>query len=587
MSWVKFIAISVIISALIVCSVASLAYFFYGWSYTGRVYPGVHVLGLDLSGMTFSEAEATLRAAFPNYRGEALVLRYGSRQRRVTPGELGVAIDFGKTALEAYSVGRTGSLLEQLAAQASAFLYGIDLPPVVTFDRGKAAFYISRMAREVNHPVRNANAVLQDDLSVRLISAREGVEVDVEATLQRLEKQLSLMQGGEVELVVRRIPPVVSDAAPAKATMERLLSHSLLLTFRGHSWAVDRATIASWLVPVQLKDESGIVRLDMRLDDEAIRSFVEDIAAWIDRPPRDARFDFDPETGTLTPLILSQEGYRLKVEEAVGRIKAALESGETAVELPVEIIPPRVAVEDAEKLGIRELVSEATTSFKGSSAARVKNIQRAAAQFHGVVVPPGEIFSFNEYLGDVTAANGYEDSLIIWGDRTRVGIGGGVCQVSTTAFRAAFWGGYEIVERWAHGYRVSWYEPPVGLDATVFAPQVDFKFRNDTPYYLLIETEVDTRKGTVTFRFYSTRTGRTVEMEGPFIANRVQPGPPIYEKDPTLPKGVIKQVEWAKEGMDVTVKRIVKEGDRVIRKDTFVSRYRPWQAVYLVGTREG
>jgi vancomycin resistance protein YoaR len=167
-----------------------------------------------------------------------------------------------------------------------------------------------------------------------------------------------------------------------------------------------------------------------------------------------------------------------------------------------------------------------------------------------------------------------------------VGIGGGVCQVSTTAFRAAFWGGFRIVERTAHGFRVHWYEPPVGLDATVYSPWVDFKFLNDTPYHLLIETEANLQTGVLAFRFYGTKIGRTVDMEGPSEDNVVPHGPPVYEDDPTLPKGTTKQVEWARDGVDVTIYRIVKKDDEVVSRDEFFSRYQPWQDVYLVGTKE-
>jgi vancomycin resistance protein YoaR len=124
------------------------------------------------------------------------------------------------------------------------------------------------------------------------------------------------------------------------------------------------------------------------------------------------------------------------------------------------------------------------------------------------------------------------------------------------------------------------------MDATVYAPDVDFKFRNDTPHHLLIQTESDLKAGTVTFRFYGKKPERTVEIEGPIEENPVPHGPPVYKDDPTIPKGETKQVDWAKDGLDVTVKRVVKEGDTVLHRDTFFSRYKPWQAVYLVGTKE-
>ena len=207
-------------------------------------------------------------------------------------------------------------------------------------------------------------------------------------------------------------------------------------------------------------------------------------------------------------------------------------------------------------------------------------------KFHGIVVPPGAIFSFNDYLGPVTTETGFEESLIISGDRTAVGIGGGVCQVSTTAFRAALFGGFEITERWAHGYRVSWYETGSGpgMDATIYTPDVDFKFRNDTDHYLLIQTDVDETAGTLSFRFYGTPTGRQVTIEDPVVENVVPHGPAIYQDDPSLPKGTTEQVDWANDGVDVTVRRTVTEGDAVIHQDTFFSRYKPWRARYLIGT---
>ena len=182
----------------------------------------------------------------------------------------------------------------------------------------------------------------------------------------------------------------------------------------------------------------------------------------------------------------------------------------------------------------------------------------------------------------MTEENGVVEGLIIWGDRTAVGIGGGVCQVSTTVFRAAFFGGFPMVERWAHGYVVSWYGEP-GYDATIYEPQVDFKFRNDTSAHLLIQTEVDSQNGTLTFSFYGTRPDREVEVVEYTVQNVRDAPPPVYQEDSSLQPGEEKQVDWPKKGMDVSVTRVVKEDGEVLREDTFVSRYQPWAAVYLVG----
>jgi vancomycin resistance protein YoaR len=124
------------------------------------------------------------------------------------------------------------------------------------------------------------------------------------------------------------------------------------------------------------------------------------------------------------------------------------------------------------------------------------------------------------------------------------------------------------------------------MDATIYSPYTDLKWMNDTGHHILIHTHVDRGSNSITFRFYGTNPGRTVEMDGPHEGEPVSPDPPVYRDDPTLEKGKTKQIEWAKNGLDVTVYRIIKENGVQVRRDTFRSVYRPWQAVYLVGTKE-
>ncbi|MBN1963926.1 MAG: VanW family protein, partial [Anaerolineae bacterium] len=238
----------------------------------------------------------------------------------------------------------------------------------------------------------------------------------------------------------------------------------------------------------------------------------------------------------------------------------------------------------AAELGIVELVSEATTYYLGSTTGRQANIAEAAARFNGIVIGPEQEFSFNAWLGDVSLESGFEESLIIFNGRTIPGVGGGVCQVSTTAFQAAFYAGYPILERYPHGYRVGYYETGegVGMDATVYSPLVDFRFLNDTPYYLLIETSTNTSASTVTFRFYSTDIGREVVKLGPRVDNIVPHGDPVYEENAELYAGQVRQVEWAVDGADVTVTRQVFRDGQLESEDHFFSHYLPWNAVFQV-----
>jgi vancomycin resistance protein YoaR len=590
------ISLSLIVLSLIdiVAIILALALVTYEYLYMDRIYPGVSIFGTNLGGLNLAEAETVLQQRFQDYQPVKLTLRYGERTWAISPQEVGVSLDAKATAISAYSVGREGSTLKRLWDQGQILWSGQAAPFTLLIDEGIGTLYLSRLAQEINQPVRDA-ALVVDDLHVDAIPSQVGREVDIAATKQLIYQRIATLTGGTVDLVVHQTPPAIADVSQAELDVERILGGPLILRLPEEggeegseiTYTFDQTVLTEMLTLRQLKRDDGRVILTAGLDQDMLMAHLQELAKQIDQPPRDGRFDFDPATGTLTPIVTSQDGRSLNITETVRLINTQAVTNQRQVLVHVTITKPQVATEDAESLGIKELVSEATTYFKGSSEGRMHNIQVAASRFHGLVIPPRGTFSFSEHLGEVSAATGYEESIIIWGNRSTVGIGGGVCQVSTTAFRAAFWGGYPIIERWAHGYRVGWYEPPVGMDATVYSPQIDFKFVNDTSHYLLIETETDLKAGTVTFRFYSTKTGRTVEMEGPFEANVLPHGPDVYQKDPTLPKGTTKQIDWAHDGVDVTVYRIIKEGDKVLWKDTFFSRYRPWQAVYLVGTGEG
>jgi len=303
--------------------------------------------------------------------------------------------------------------------------------------------------------------------------------------------------------------------------------------------------------------------------------------------PENARFVFNDDTRELDVVTPSVDGRELNLDATLAGIEAAIARGEHRAPIAVSETPAEFKEGlRAADLGITENVVTAQTFFAGSAQARVTNISVAASKLHGILVKPGEVFSFGKYLGDVSLDDGYAEALIIANGRTVQGLGGGVCQVSTTAFRAAFFGGYPVVERWPHAYRVGWYERGYGpgLDATVFVPEVDFKFKNDTPYHLLIETYVNTAAGRLTFRFYSTSDGRQVTVSDPLVENVKPHGPDILEEDPTLPAGERVQVDYAVDGADVTVKRTVMRDGVVVSEDVVFTRYLPWQAVFKVGT---
>jgi vancomycin resistance protein YoaR len=558
--------------------------------YLNRIYPGVSVAGVDVGGLSQAEVMAAIGQRAPAYLARQVTIRYGSDTWTYTGEELGMRVDVVTTANAAYDIGRKGDLIADMLTHLSLLRSPRNIEPTILYDTGPTNQLLQDLADKINEMPRDAQLVIHPDARIEVISAQRGRRMNVEVTQPLIESALFANNGQVVIPVVQQILPAVTDVEAARQQAENLIGRPLLFRYKGETgiteWRLEREALVGLMDITSRVNAAGKTEYAMTPNRERFAPYIEQIAQAIAREPTDARLEFNPETKQLIVLQESQDGRSLDVEATFEQIMALPNRQTHLVELPVTVKPAVVSSRDVEKLGIKELVNEATTYFKGSNESRMQNIALAASRFNGVVVPPGSVFSFNEHLGPVTKEAGFNESLIIQGNRTSVGLGGGVCQVSTTAFRAAFLGGYEIVERWAHGYRVGWYETNSvpGLDATVFTPDVDFKFRNDTAYYLLIHTVTDLEAGTVTFQFYSTPTGREVTLSDPETSNPIKHGPPIYENDPTLPKGATKQVDWAVDGLDVLIKRTVKEGDKVIHEDKVFSHYEPWRAVFKVGT---
>ncbi|NTW14590.1 MAG: hypothetical protein HGA31_06225 [Candidatus Moranbacteria bacterium] len=249
-----------------------------------------------------------------------------------------------------------------------------------------------------------------------------------------------------------------------------------------------------------------------KTDEETIKKYVDSLSSSVDHPARNAVFGETPEK-TVVLIAKAEGGQVLDKEKAVLTIRDSVESGSSIAELPVVAAEPEDASDPA-ALGISELIAEGTTNFRGSPKNRIFNINRALEQFQGILIGPGEEFSFVKQLGEVDGERGYLPELVIKNNKTEPEFGGGICQVSSTMFRTAVNAGMRITARRNHAYPVSYYKP-YGMDATIYIPNPDLRFVNNTPGHILILSSVE---GTsLTFRFYGTNDGRKVEIDGPTI----------------------------------------------------------------------
>jgi vancomycin resistance protein YoaR len=561
----------------------------------GKIYPGVRVAWVDLAGMTTQEATETLSNKINYSMGGRLLLRDGDQMWVAYPAQAGLYFGSEQNAQAAYKLGRTGTLGERLSTQLTAWYEGINLTPEFIFDEYAAQKYLETLATEIDLPTVEASLSI-DGIEVVVNPGQVGRSVDIPASLEVLLSRMQSLQDAEIPLTIREDPPAILDVSEQADLARQILSEPLVITApkaEAGPWRFEPMDLAEMLTIERISDPQGDY-YQVGLDTSKLRLFLEEIAPSFERQRANARFTFNDETRQLEVIQPAVTGQSVDIEATIQNINEKLIAGEHRVSLDMEYTLPEVGDDaTAESLGITELVHAETTYFRGSGSSRIQNITIASSRFHGVLVAPGETFSMGDILGDVSLDTGYEEAWIIYGDRTIKGVGGGVCQVSTTLFRTVFFSGFPVVERHPHAYRVYYYEQTytgynddlAGLDATVYVPLVDFKFTNDTPYWLLMETYVV--GNSLTWKFYSTADGRTIEWETSGLTNKQDPPEPTYQENEKLNKGEIKQVDWAVDGADVTVSRYVWRDGKIIDDDIFTTHYMPWRAVceYGPGTK--
>ncbi len=572
-------------ACLAVALAAVMGYALLGPYLDGRILPGTSVWSVPLGGLTPPEAVARLAEASLDGQPSLRVEGPEGRLWAFSPRELGLSLDAAATVQAAYAPGHENlSRWNLLAARLRLLLVSRAIAPQFVWDEDVAWSKLQTVAAAIDCPPQDA-AVRPDGEGWAVAPARYGRRMVMTATLAALEPLLRSPDGGVVEAVVEPVAPQIDDEAAAWAVeqAEGIVHRPLELLFGEARWTFDEASLRAMVV-IRPQEHGFWVGLD----EAAMREALAPIAAALRRAPVDARFHFDETSGTLAAFAEAQEGQELDLEATIAQIERVVQSGGHRVPLIVRAVEPRyVGGMSAASLGIRETIAVGESYFTGSSSARDHNIRVGAARFDGVIIAPGETFSFNALLGDVTLEEGYEQAYVIVGERTVQGVGGGLCQVATTAFRAAFYAGYPILERWPHAYRVRYYELGgygPGFDATIYAPQLDLRFVNDSPYPLLIHTEVDKARSRLRFVFYSTPDGRTVEQIGPTWGKEEPPPPPVYEYDPSLPSGTVRQVERAKPGLTAVLERIVRDSEGLmLYHDRFVSHFLPWPARYRFG----
>jgi vancomycin resistance protein YoaR len=580
--WLAIVASIAIV--LVISPIVALG--LYQYEHVGRIYQGVSVLGIDLSGRTPGEAEQMLAVRAAELTARPVLVRAGDNQWRTDWGRLGLSMPVRPIVERAMAVGRQGTILDQLYGQARALRGGRAIATEETLEVAPIQAFVAAAAAQFDRPVRNARLEMLPDLSFQLTTAQAGRRLEQDEALGLL---LEAAQTGEpsVDLPISTLNPLTTDEMrlPAKEKAEKLIGEPVVLSHAEHKWTLDRATLADLLI---FSGGPG-VPIEVRLDREKLRPRLHAIAAELRQDPRDAELTW--ANGAVQATRPSQEGRQLDVDVALNQALDRIEAGARDVPLAVSVTRPAIDSTRLPELGIRELVNSATTSFSGSVPQKAHNVRLAASRLNNQIVKPGETFSFNKALGPTTLDNGYLTAFGITSapgqdHKTVPSVAGGICQVATTLFQPIFWSGYQIEERHWHLYWIPNYSSRgvVGLDATVDEEVgLDLQFVNNASSFLLIQSR--TEGSTVTFELYGSKPDWQIKVDGPTITDQKPADPtPVTEREPSLPDGQRYQVESAREGFTATFVRTVTSTEGPSRTLKLESKYVPSRNVTLVGT---
>jgi vancomycin resistance protein YoaR len=554
---------------------------------SGRAFDGVSLAGQPVGGKSREAIRELLEQRYADFRRAPATIVFEGRTWTPTLAQLGVSFDLDQVADEALAAGHRGGLIERVEEIWALWRGGLDVAPRITVDGKKLQSYLSSLAAEIERPPRDAALSIAEGRPLPT-PAQPGRQLLADATAIDILQSLQRLEPANIALRTRVLAPSLSDAGMAEALDDAraLLKQPLVLKHGAQSWNWDAEKITSFLA-VQADDG----RMTVSVDHERLARALEMLAQLADSPSAEPRVAF--RNGKLRITEDGQVGWRMKQPEAVDAIVAALDTPARTVELPGEELTPQVTAKTLPSLGVVELVGEGTTSYAGSAQYRITNIKAGARRMNGVLIAPGEEFSFNTQLGDVDEKNGFVQGYAVIGNHTQLEWGGGVCQDSTTVFRAAFWAGLPITERHAHPFYISWYDAfsypsgdaAPGMDATIFTGVSDLKFLNDTGNWLLMEAVTNDDQQTLTVRLYGTKPNRVVEARGPEIDNRIPPpSEPVYLTDSQLAAGTVKQTDTARAGMDIAVYRVITENGVQKPPELFFTRFKAWPDVFVRGT---
>ncbi len=586
--------------AVLLALVLTGAILFYLKLYEGRIYPNITINEVPVGGLTAVEAQERLQKRFDAMMDAGLSVTVDGETETINLRPTGstdpdlisdlLYVDNATSAELAYKIGRSGDPSVDLLSPIILLFADRALYSDVTILEEPLLNALEDEFGDLETPPAPTTYTIEksgDSYEIGAVVGKTGMVLDTSAfliELRRDAKDLSLMPKS-ISLIPSETPISEEDALTQTNGVVRILENApYTLTYtspaeRPYTFSLTEAQLMNFLVP---EKSDKLVRLT--LGGEAYDAYIDSLREAIDEAPQNAKFEM--ANGRVTEFQGSIDGVSLNEAETTRRIIDEALKEERTIPLAYSVVAPEIPTEEVNDLGIREVLGVGISTFKGSPSNRIKNITHGANKLNGLLIEPGETISLVEELGPFTVADGYLPELVIKGDEIKPEIGGGLCQIGTTTFRAAMLSGLQIDERRNHSLVISYYGDPQngnpGSDATIYDPAPDFKFTNDTDHHILLQTEMDMTRSELVFTFWGTSDGREASYTPPQVLSWSGYGPTQYKETTDLAPGV-ERCQAPHAGATTSFDYIVKYADGTEHKKTYTSTYRSMPRICLVG----
>ena len=538
-----------------------------------RLPPGTQIAGVDVAGLTPGGARALLERRERERANVPVVFTADGRQWRVRPAAVVLDTDWSAAVEAARRQGEGFAPLRGLK-RLGVRVFGGEVVPRTRVSEPALDAYLRRFSRALDRQ-RVEPALALQGLEPTIVPGRPGRVLDQEASAQVIVRSLTGLSRAPVELPLRIDRPRLTavDLAGARAKLSTALAAPVELNYGPGGWHLSQRKIARLLVLPHAGERS------LAIGGPAATRFFANLSRRIGHAPKDAGFAIGARN--VVRVVPAQAGRRLDAEGTTRALMTAmLSTSDREAELQVTSIAPDRSTSEAQAMGIRGLVG-AYETFYGGVPNRIHNVQLVAHLIDNHLIEPGTEFSFNATTGERSPEKGFLEAPVIINGELKTGLGGGICQVSTTVFNAAYEAGLSITDRTNHALYISHY--PLGRDATVNYPDTDLRFVNDTKHWLLLRTFVGS--SALTVALYGAPQHRRVASEvSPLVVNGE---PPVKRvSDPNLPVGQTAVEESGEPSRSTSVRRrVYSAGGKLLYDHTWYSSYVAEPRVIRVGTK--